>query len=327
MCQAFGIIYSLSCLTKLVPSFEVLFFGRILAGIATSLLFSSFEAWMIFEHFKNVFSSKAPSETFALATFLNGLAAIAAGLLAAFVEQFYGYVAPFMLAMVFLLAATGIETVTWPENYGDATIEISKTFTNAIEALKKDPKILMLGCIQSLFEAAMYVFVFMWTPTLQQGGDEQLPFGLIFACFMVCVMIGSSLFSILVTVGYPLETIGTGLLATASFALFIPAVFVDPGLIFIGFLIFELCCGMYWPCFGTMRGKYIPEDSRATIMNFFRVPLNLFVVVVLLKVSEFANNTIFVMCTVCLVGALILTKVLSGMQNAEKRKVELGELI
>lgn len=29
-----------------------------------------------------------------------------------------------------------------------------------------------------------------------------------------------------------------------------------------------------------MRSKYIPEDCRSTIMNFFRMPLNLFVCVV-----------------------------------------------
>jgi hypothetical protein len=29
-----------------------------------------------------------------------------------------------------------------------------------------------------------------------------------------------------------------------------------------------------------MRSKYIPEDCRSTVMNFFRMPLNLFVCVV-----------------------------------------------
>lgn len=45
---------------------------------------------------------------------------------------------------------------------------------------------IILGIVQSLFEASMYTFVFMWTPALQEtddGGREQegLPFGLIFA--------------------------------------------------------------------------------------------------------------------------------------------------
>jgi hypothetical protein len=35
-----------------------------------------------------------------------------------------------------------------------------------------------------------------------------------------------------------------------------------------------------------MRSQYLPEESRSTIMNFFRIPLNIFVCIVLYNVSE-----------------------------------------
>ena len=46
----------------------------------------------------------------------------------------------------------------------------------------------------------MFIFVFMWTPALQPvaAEGETLPFGLIFATFMVCCMAGSSLFTIVI---------------------------------------------------------------------------------------------------------------------------------
>ena len=47
-----------------------------------------------------------------------------------------------------------------------------------------DPKIALLGAMQSLFEGSMYTFVFLWTPALSPAG-EHLPHGMIFACFMV----------------------------------------------------------------------------------------------------------------------------------------------
>jgi MFS family permease len=50
MAIAFGVLYSLSCMTKLSESFAVLMIGRLLSGISTSLLFSVFETWMIHEH-------------------------------------------------------------------------------------------------------------------------------------------------------------------------------------------------------------------------------------------------------------------------------------
>ena len=61
--------------------------GRILGGISTSLLFSTFESWMIFEHNKTGFPSDWLPRTFALATFGNGVVAVVAGVLANFVAD------------------------------------------------------------------------------------------------------------------------------------------------------------------------------------------------------------------------------------------------
>lgn len=43
--------------------------------------------------------------------------------------------------------------------------------------------------MQSLFEAAMYTFVFLWTPALSPRG-EKIPHGMVFACFMAASMVG-----------------------------------------------------------------------------------------------------------------------------------------
>jgi hypothetical protein len=57
-----------------------------------------------------------------------------------------------------------------------------------------DEKIALLGAIQSLFEGSMYTFVFLWTPALSHY-DQMIPFGFIFATFMLASMLGSSLAS------------------------------------------------------------------------------------------------------------------------------------
>lgn len=46
--------------------------------------------------------------------------------------------------------------------------------------------------MQSLFEASMYTFVFLWTPALSPRG-EKIPHGIVFACFMTACMVGSAL--------------------------------------------------------------------------------------------------------------------------------------
>lgn len=50
--MTYCITYILSCMTKHSPQYKVLLLGRILGGVATSLLFSSFESWLVAEHNK-----------------------------------------------------------------------------------------------------------------------------------------------------------------------------------------------------------------------------------------------------------------------------------
>ncbi len=50
MALAFAVIYTFCCVTKLSSSYWILMLGRVLGGISTSMLFSTFEAWYVYEH-------------------------------------------------------------------------------------------------------------------------------------------------------------------------------------------------------------------------------------------------------------------------------------
>ena len=200
-CYVYCATYIVSCLTKHSPNFYVLLFGRLTGGVATSILFSSFESWLVAEHNKNFYPAEWLSQTLSLATLLNGVTAITAGWLGAMVRNhFDSLVAPFDLAIVFLVGAMGVMSAMWAENKGDMTIVSSSSparskLSEAIEVLQKDHKIALIGMIQSCFEASMYIFVFMWTPKLE-ALFKPLPHGQVFGCFMACSMMGSSLVSL-----------------------------------------------------------------------------------------------------------------------------------
>jgi len=286
----------------------VLLVGRLLSGIATSLLFSVFEAWMIFEHNQRGFASQLLSRTFSLAVFGNGVAAIIAGVVASFVTIRWGFVSPFIVSLVFLVLSSVYVNYAWSENYGNSEIILSKMLSDSIEALK-DRKVFILGTIQSLFEASMYVFVFMWTPVLEQTFSEMKQYenlglhGLIFASFMVCVMVGGSAFRLLER-KYSIEQIYAFTLALSSFLFLSIAIFKQQYVTYFAFLVFECCCGIHWVCISTLRSRYIPEESRSSVMNLFRVPLNVLVVAILLWIDSFSNESIFLMCSLWLaVGA------------------------
>lgn len=74
--------YTFGCFTKHWNNFQILLLGRVFCGVATSLLYSAFESWLVAEHFKVMMH--ATSEALILQALCCALSAeLAAGLLAA----------------------------------------------------------------------------------------------------------------------------------------------------------------------------------------------------------------------------------------------------
>ncbi|XP_059469372.1 molybdate-anion transporter-like [Neocloeon triangulifer] len=310
MCVCFAVLYSICCFTKLSPDYFVLLFGRILGGISTSMLFSSFEAWYVYEHREHHgFPVEWISSTFSKATFFNGLLAIVAGIIANFAAETmsFGPVAPFMMAVPCLVVAGIGAGLWWPENRGSVTPEVGMSCMKGLRYILSDLTTLQLGMVQALFEAVMYIFVFLWTPMLEPAKP---PLGLVFSCFMVAIMIGSSIYSICTSKKIKSEQV---LLAACGLALcctLVCAYSSGAPLISLGaFILLEICVGMYYPAIGSLRSQVVPEQYRANIINWFRVPMNLITCGGLLWLHSGTENNaetnrhMFLMCTVVLAGA------------------------
>ena len=122
----------------------------------------------------------------------------------------------------------------------------------------------------------------MWTPALRgENQDEKLPFGVIFATFMVCCMAGSSIFSIF-SDKVKGEKLGVAVFGVAAVAMGMVVFFSSKTMKFLGMNLFEMTVGMYFPIMGTLKGAIVPESKRAGIYNLFRIPLNFIVLFSLL---------------------------------------------
>ncbi|CAA0824707.1 Major facilitator superfamily protein [Striga hermonthica] len=337
-CVTYCITYILSCITKHSPQYRVLMIGRVLGGIATSLLFSAFESWLVAEHFKRGFDQQWLSLTFSKAIFLgNGLVAIISGLFGNMLVDSLnlGPVSPFDAAAILLAIGMAVILSSWTENYGDPSDnkDLFTQFKGAAVAIASDEKIALLGAIQSLFEGSMYTFVFLWTPALSPN-DEDIPHGFIFATFMLASMLGSSIAArLLARNTIKVESYMQIVFVISSGSLLLPILtnFLVPapkvkggGISFsgclqlLGFCTFEACVGLFWPSIMKMRSQYIPEEARSTIMNFFRIPLNIFVCVVLYNVNAFPITVMFGMCSIFLFVASILQRRLSAIGDKPK---------
>lgn len=310
-CLIYSICYVLACCTKTVNDFWVLMVGRILCGISTSLLFSTFESWMVCEHGRRGFDPALLTETFSYATFGNGVVAVLAGLVANFAAASFGYLAPFILAIAPLSMCFYLVHTSWPENYGDASPDGLSGLQAGFNVIRNDYKVAALGLGQSCFEGAMYIFVFLWTPALKTSEEEAAEksgealeestsqfLGLIFAVFMVCMMAGSSLYRV------GSELYGQRAVRFAPLVMHVTALFAigatywfydNKTVVYLSFLTFEVCCGVFFPAYGVIKSAEIPENVRSSVMNIFRIPVNLVVVVVLMQ-KDTQPHQIFGFC-------------------------------
>ena len=92
--------YAASCVTKHFNVYGVLLLGRVLGGVATSVLYSSFESWLVCEHARRQLPAEALDTIFSSMYFGNGLCAIVMGVVAQLVadaapmHEVGGYLSP-----------------------------------------------------------------------------------------------------------------------------------------------------------------------------------------------------------------------------------------
>ena len=117
--------------------------------------------------------------------------------------------------------------------------------------LMKGPKVVLLGLVQGLFGGSMYIFVFIWTPSL----SSTIPYVILY--FLMCA-IGSFLY----------KKEGTSLVL---------ALILGTMMFQIAYMRtetnareFELVCGLYFPNVGSIKSKLVPErfsDDDCWIYN------------------------------------------------------------
>ncbi|KAI9314894.1 hypothetical protein BX666DRAFT_427213 [Dichotomocladium elegans] len=302
VCIAFCGTAVLALVMRLRETFGLLFMSHVLSGMAASMQHSVFEAWYVSAHARQDIPEEWMASTFATGTFLNGLVAILAGMVANNAVDLWGLKAPFVLAIVLLIIAAFMITCLWSENYGDGghgKIQLRRTLIDGFHALWTDSNILVLGAAQTMFECAMYIFVLLYTPSIESAASiysgetaqgQEFPFGYLFSTLMCAVMSGSMVFQKLEewpVFKYNKERILMIALGIASGA-FVAMVYnrsTSFPVLLIAYHVFEFTTGLYYPSFSWLRAEVIPEETRASVMTLLRIPMNIGVGIVMWHVS------------------------------------------
>ncbi len=187
-------------------------------------------------------------------------------------------------------------------------------------------QILLLGAIQTVIESVMYIFVFLWTPVLMPA---EPPLGMAFACFMVAIMIGSSIYPLLLSRGFHAHDVLKMILVILTAAMVICCLAAGPNrgplelvILYFSFLALEVSFGMYFPTMSYLKSQIIPEGHRANVMNWFRVPMNLITCTALLSLhSESLAQDKRIMFLFCLLLCVLGFISLRSFRKATDRKI------
>jgi len=328
MGQVFCIICAFNCVTKISPNFYILLFGRILSGVSTSCLYSVFECWYVSEHKAQGMPEDTISTTLSLVTTANSVLAITAGLISDILVQGLGLgpLSPFLAAIPCLLLGLLLISVLWTENYGSDR-PVMELYREGLTIIWSNWSIMRVGIVQGLVESSMFIFVYLWTPTLSSG-QEDIPLGKIFASFMLSIMVGSLIFKILIksTPANRILFVATSLFLSSTLVASQFASSSDPlskYICFVSFLLIEISLGLYFPSIGTLRSQLVPGTHRSTIINLFRIPLNLLTVGTLFAVKSGVVEdrcVVFGITSVFLTGACLVTSSIRGNEEKQKKQ-------
>ncbi|KFA60243.1 hypothetical protein S40285_08076 [Stachybotrys chlorohalonatus IBT 40285] len=295
-CLCYCGMYATSCITLLSPYLPILFFGRALGGVSTTLLFTVFETWMVSEYHKQGFGHFDTGLSFVYSTMsiLNGFIAATCGVLAQVLVSVTGSeLTPFLVEN---FGASQSAQVFKKPAVKHAPIGKTKLalFDSTQILIQLDMGILSIGFAVTMLEGAMYIMVYSWSQALvsarqHSGTPGAPPFGLIFANFMCALTLGSFLFAYVTRKDNSLllssQTVQLTL-SLAAAALLLTIITQVEAYRFWAFCVFEFCLGMYFPSIGYLKGRLVREEQRGKVYGLMRVPLNAFVLVALSTIKD-----------------------------------------
>lgn len=308
--------YSISCIF-IHKSYSLIYLviGRILSGISASILSTIFESWIL-----SNFQSDL-SYIFYLVSFGGSCMAILSGILAyiGLIITKNRYSIAFDISFLCLVIGGILIGLLWKENIGEKKISKNQTFSS-IKTIIRNKNIIQIAILQSAFESSLFVFVFNWSPTLTgKQTNNSTSLALIFCSFMVCIMIGSNLFSIFSRNNVSNSFIILLIFIFSIISQCIPIFSSDFTTTFIAFSIFEICSGLFWPTISSLKSQIIPKTGRSSIVNIIRMPTNIIIVFVVLYSGSFSESSTFTLICILLSIGLV-TSITFHFSNYIRKK-------
>ena len=329
LCNFYNITIILNILLRMEGSKVLAYVAQIVTGMAAGLINTTFEAWLVYESDKAFGGFKKEAERYRKRLFkdinlYDVYISIITSFSCAFIYSYLGIFAPFWVSIILTAIAFFVIFFTWEENIPLIPRGMS-TWDQVKEACLEFKKVdvTCIGLIEGIAFACLNIFLFSWTPILKQSTPGGMNVGFIFTCMVLCMIVGTKMyhmFIILLQWDYYKSIAGAMFLqGLLMYLIYLVDGFL-PRMIFLA--LFNGVTGFYNPLNSIVKSVILIEKYRALLMNIFRIPLNFYVIIVLLTlrmmnpfIVAFINGT---MCFVAFLIGLFLVIYLKTHPNREE---------
>jgi MFS family permease len=298
-CHCYNVSIIINLLLRMQGSKFMAYLAQVVTGFGAGLICTTFEAWVVSESNKEFGGFTKEAERFRKRLFKNSniydaVTSIITSIICAFIYSYFGIYAPFWISIILSFLALVIIAKLWDENV-PAIPKGTSTWDQINEAMTEFKKVdvLCIGLIEGIAMACLNIYLFSWTPILKQSTPGGMNVGFIFTAMVLTMIVGTKSYEVLIVylqLDYYISI--AGCLFLQGLLLFLTYYFESflARLIFLA--LFNGLTGFYCPLNSIIKSNILIEKYRALLMNLFRVPLNVYVIIVLLTLRYMNSFTV-----------------------------------
>ena len=338
-CHFYNWCIIINLLLRMTGNHLLAYIAQVITGFGAGLISTTFEAWVVDESSK-IFKEnlQKEKEIFLKKLFKNtnvydAITSILTSSICAIIYSIYGIYAPFWISIFLSFSAFVVIAKLWDENAPakNKKNNVWGQFKEAGKELKK-VDVLCIGLMEGLAMAILNIYLFSWTPILKLSTKGNMNAGFIYTCMVLVMIIGTKSYEILIVIfnlDYYFSLTGCLFIESLLFFLVYFKNNFTFRLIFLSMI--NGTTGFYSPLNSTIKSKILIEKYRALLMNIFRIPLNIYVIVVLLTLRYMYPFTVVIITAYMAIIAgsigvfLIIWKKVNKNNKNDEVKIELCE--
>ena len=298
-CHCYNISIIINLLLRMDGNRVHAYIAQIVTGFGAGLITTTFEAWVVSESEREFDGYKKEAEKFRKNLFVktniyDSVTSILTSIILAFIYSYFGIMAPFWISIILSAAAFIYIHFYWEEN--ELKLSKKENFWSQLNGSLKELKkvnVLCIGLIEGIAMACLNIYLFSWTPILKQSTPGGINVGFIFTSMVLTMIVGTKSYEVLISyLNFDYYMSITGCILLQGLLLYL-TYYIDSFFARMIFLaLFNGLTGFYNPLNSIVKSNILVEKYRAFLMNLFRVPLNIYVIVVLLTLRYMNSFTV-----------------------------------